>query len=184
MNKYTLQREDTLLLVIDIQTKLIHAIFNKEELLKNTSTLLEMAKAYEIPSLYTEQYPKGLGLTDEAILEELKERDSFLLEKTSYDAYLPELIEAIKKTGRKKVILVGAEAHICVFQTLRSLLANGYEVFVPFDAVGSRSKKNWKNALMNFREMGAFVSNTESILFDMIKDAKDPHFKALQKLIM
>lgn len=183
MKNFKVQRDSALIFVVDIQGRLMPAMADPKGVVKNTSTLLHAAKAYALPAVYSEQYPKGLGPTEEEVLKLLEELDAFRLEKTQYNATLPEMMEAIKKTGRKQIILTGTETHVCVYQTVRSLLEAGYELFVPYDAVGSRSEKNRDNALEQFREMGAVVTNTETLLFDLMKDAKDPHFKELQQYI-
>ena len=100
-----------------------------------------------------------------------------------FSAYTEEIVTAIKETGGKKIIITGMEAHICVFQTVRDLLAAGYEVFVVSDAVCSRTKGNYLNALSLMSNMGAVVTNTETVLFDLLKEAGTAEFKALSPLI-
>lgn len=180
-----LDRDKSALLVIDMQVKLVNAMSDStESLSRNHKALLEGARLYEIPTFYSEQYPKGLGPTIDEILEPLKAVDAFRVEKTAYDAALPELVDALAASRRTQLVVTGIETHICVFQTIRSLLELGYEVFVPADAVSSRSAANKKSALRLLSQYGAVVGNTEMFLFDWIKDAKDPHFRALQKTIM
>lgn len=179
---FTLSAEHALVLVVDIQDRLVAAMPTAQKLIRSTGTLLRMAEAYDLPTMLSEQYPKGLGRTVEALAPHL-ENALFRLEKTAYNAASPELLAALKASDRKQIILTGIETHICVLQTARTLLAHGFDVFVPLDAVGSRSKTNWKNGLALLDAMGAVVTNTETVLFDLMKDAKDPHFKALQALI-
>ncbi|MFZ5626520.1 MAG: isochorismatase family protein, partial [Bacillota bacterium] len=87
------------------------------------------------------------------------------------------------KIGRPKIIVTGMEAHVCVFQTVRDLLKIGYNVFVVSDAVCSRSKENYLNALSLMQQMGAVITNTESVFFDLMKEAGTPEFKELSRLI-
>lgn len=181
--QYTLQREAAALLVIDEQDRLLKAIRQEDTLRKNTSVLLEAAKAYHLPAFYSEQYPKGLGSTNPAILKGLEELSAFRIEKTAYNAASAEMLAALQASGRRQIVVMGAESHICVFQTVRSLLGQGFSVFVPADAVSSRTVDNWQIGLSLMREMGAVISSTEALLFDLIQDARDPYFKPLQALI-
>ena len=178
-----LDRNKIALLVIDIQDKLLPAMMEQQRLLKNTKVLLSMAEEYQLPTFYSEQYPKGLGLTNASIKEQLDTLHAFHLEKTAYSALLPPLEEALKKSERSQIILCGMETHICVFQTARALREAGYEVLLPVDALSSRTELNWRMGLRQLEQHGCWLSTTESILFDVIKDAKDPSFKTLQALI-
>lgn len=183
LHPFQVRRQDVALFIIDIQEKLLPIMPNPEEIKKQNEFLLKIAKAYELPTLYTEQYPKGLGGTVEPLDSLLKETGAIYASKTSYNGLTPEIREGLKKTGRNQVIIGGIETHICVYQTTRSLLAEGYEVIIDQDAVGSRFPGNKANALDLFTQMGATVMNTETIMFDLMGDAKDPHFKELQALI-
>nr|WP_157885391.1 isochorismatase family protein [Ndongobacter massiliensis] len=183
IERYRLRRTDAVLFIIDIQEKLLPIMQNQMETVKNTDVLLQAAQAYNIPALYSEQYPKGLGATVKPLRTHLSEQDAWGLSKTSYDAVLPELRSYLQKLNRPQIVVTGMETHICVYQTVRSLRALGYEVFLPADAITSRDPGNKKTALALLRDMGCIVTNTECLLFDLIGDAKDPHFKALQSLI-
>lgn len=183
MKNFSIKKNNSVVFVIDMQDSLLKAMNNKERTLKFANIILEAAKTYSIPVIYTEQYPKGLGKTCTELMDKIENLNNIGFEKTQYNAYLPEVSKALKDINKKQVVLIGIEAHICVFQTIRALIENEYEVFVPFDAVDSRNEENYKNGLEMAREMGSVISNTESILFDLMKDAKDPHFKELQALI-
>jgi nicotinamidase-related amidase len=136
----------------------------------------------ELPVLATEQYPRGLGSTVEEIKQDLPEK-VVVSEKISFDACTDEIRQALLASGRKQVIICGMETHVCVYQTVRRLLADGYEVFVAADAVGSRTVANKENALAMFRQMGAVVSNTETLIFDLLQVAGTPLFKQVSALI-
>lgn len=181
MNKFTLDKQDTILMVIDIQERLVPAMSLADQVIKNTTILISAAKEFNMPIITTEQYPRGLGPT----LGELKDLigPNYLFEKTSFTAYTEEVKLALEKLNRKKVIITGTETHVCVLQTIRDLLASGYDVFIASDAVCSRSQANFLNALDLIKSMGAVVTNTESIVFDLLKDAASPEFKTLSKLI-
>lgn len=183
MKNFKLNRKDVVFAFIDIQDKLLNAISNKDEILKNAEILSNAAKITESESLFTVQYPEGLGYTNEKIKAPLSEKEEF--GKLNFNAYEDEdIYTEIKKLKKRQFILCGIEAHICVFQTVRNLLACGYEVFIVENAVGSRDEKNAKNSIEQMREMGAVITNVETVLFDLAGVAGTGEFKALQKLII
>lgn len=175
------KKDHILLLVIDEQPRLMNALENGENTVLNTITLIEASQKYQIPVLATEQYPKGLGNTDERILAELDKNNIY--EKTIFDAATAEVLDFIEKNNIKKVVIAGAEAHICVYQTTRSLLNLGINVFLPKDALASFKESQKEEALKTLREMGAVRTETETILFDLARDSKDPNFKFISGLI-
>lgn len=181
MDKYTLNRDEAALLIIDIQERLVPAMLNGEAVIRNNCILLEAADAFAMPVLLTEQYPRGLGGTVAEISEKIGESPVF--EKISYTALIPEVLNHLEGLGRKKIIVTGMETHVCVFQTVRDLLEKGYQVFLASDAVASRTKSNYKNGLALMSQMGAVVTNTETIVFDLLKQAGTPEFKRMSKLI-
>ncbi|WP_313756051.1 hydrolase [Tissierella sp.] len=181
MEKYTLNKDNTVLFVIDIQEKLASIMKYKEQVIDNTKILITAAKEMALPIIVTEQYPKGIGPTVVDIKETINNVEIF--EKNSFTAYIDEVKEVLEATGRKKVIITGMETHICVFQTARDLIDNGYEVFIARDAVCSRTKENFLNGLELVKDAGAVISNTESIVFDLLKVSGTPEFKVLSKLI-
>lgn len=181
MDKYYLNKEDAVLIIIDIQERLVPAMSGGERSVKNTNVLIAAAESMGIPVIVTEQYPKGLGCTVPQIEENLGKAVKF--EKTAFSGCIDGVRDHLNKTNRKKVIITGMETHVCVFQSVRDLLKQGYYVFVAADAVCSRTEENYSNALSLMREMGAVISNTETILFDLLKEAGTPQFKALSKLI-
>lgn len=182
--KYHCRRDDAAVMVVDVQGVLLGIQQNQEKTVKNISILLEAAKAYEMPALYTEQYPKAMGPTVEPLLSLLKECHAAYDSKTVFNGMTDKMIRALGETGRKQVILMGMETQACVFATCRALLEHGYDVIVPRDCVTSRFAENWENALDVLQEMGAVIMNMEMVLLDLIGDAKDPQFRSLQKLIM
>ncbi|MCY6485043.1 hydrolase [Clostridium aestuarii] len=181
MNKFTLFKEDSLLLIIDIQEKLVSAMKDGNQVIKNTNILISAAKEMNLPIFFTEQYPKGLGGTSPEINDHLENAIKF--EKNSFSACSDNFIFNLKETGKKKIILTGTETHICVFQTARDLISLGYEVFVVSDGVISRTKENYMNGLDLMKNMGAIITNTETVLFDLLKKSGTPEFKLLSKLI-
>lgn len=181
MNKYILDREDTVLLIIDIQDRLVKPMKYAEKVIEKTKILISAAEELNMPIIYTEQYPKGLGNTVPELEEVLKNGERF--EKVEFSAYTEEVKKYIQSTGRKKVIISGMETHVCVFQTARDLLSDGYDVFIVGDGVCSREKENYLNGLSLMTDMGAVITNTETVIFDLLKKAGTPEFKILSKLI-
>lgn len=174
-------RSKTLLLVVDIQPKLMTSVEEGERVTKNTVGLIKAFKAYDLPIIATEQYPKGLGRSDERILSELC--DEKIFPKTSFNALIPEVLDFIKDNDIKNVVVTGAEGHICIYQTIRSLLDLGLNVFYVDDAIGSFTNKLKDVAKASLRDMGAVLVNTELILFDLAIDSKDSNFKLISKLV-
>lgn len=174
-------REKTLLLVVDEQPKLMKTMENGDKTVTNTLTLLKAFKEYDMNYLATEQYPKGLGRSDDRILELIEGEKIFA--KTLFDAAIPEVVDYIEKEEITKVLVVGAEGHVCIYQTVRSLLDMGLEVFLVEDAVSSFTEDLKKTALSSLGQMGAVLVNTEMVLFDIARDSKDPHFKFISNLV-
>lgn len=174
-------KEKSLLLVVDIQPKLMTSMDKGERTVTNTVGLIKAFKEYGMHVLATEQYPKGLGRSDERILAEIDEENIFA--KTSFNALTPEVFEFIKENKIEKVFVTGAEGHICVYQTIRSLLDLGLDVFYVDDAISSYSDELKKIARKSLIDMGAVLVNTELVLFDLAVDSKDPNFKFVSNLV-
>lgn len=181
MDKFILDSEDSVLMIIDIQEQLVPVMKYGAEVIKNTNILIAIAKELKIPIIVTEQYPKGLGKTVPEIRSNIEE--VFPYEKITFSAYTDKVALDLEKIGRKKVIITGMETHICVLQTARDLLAAGFKVFLVKDAVCSRTCENYLNGLSQMSLMGALVTNTETVFFDLMKKAGTPQFKRLSKLI-
>jgi len=183
LERFNLDAQSTLLMVIDIQEKLCKAM--DPEILASTtanvSILLEASREYNIPVLVSEQYPAGLGAT----IPELKEAAAITpLEKMSFSCCGDEgIVAKIAGSGRKTIIVTGMETHICVLQTVLDLLKNGYDVQVVSDAVISRKKGNWRIGLSLAAAAGALISSTETILFQLLQRAGTAEFKKLSKLV-
>ena len=178
-----LNLEDSLVLIIDVQEKLLNAVFNKEQVEKKSAIVAEAAKILGIPVVVTEQYPKGLGNTIPAVKDALAE-DTEIFEKTAFSALNnEEILEAIKKHNKKQILIFGIETHICVSQTTAALRELGYEVNVIKDACGSRAEEEYLAGLERMKDNGAYIITTEIALFEWLKGAKHPNFKAVQALI-
>jgi nicotinamidase-related amidase len=179
------RRENSALLIIDMQTRLAAAMpaSERERVLRNSGILIDAAMQLGIPIIHTEQYPHGLGPTETVLAERLNSAAQ-RLEKTAFSCCAAEGFDAAACADqRTQWILCGMEAHVCVLQTALELHARGVEVFVVADAVCSRIEANRANALDRLRQAGIVVSNTESVLFEWLRDASHPQFKALSALI-
>lgn len=173
------------LVILDLQIRLLAAMpeVARAAVVKNTEIFLQAAQAMEVPVIYTEQYPKGLGPTVPALMERMPETVQ-AVEKTGFSCCSDENFrKAVGLAGRRQIILVGQEAHVCVLQTAFDLLAEGYEVFVLGDTVCSRTLGNKENGLARMREAGIIISNLESVLFEWLRDASHPHFKLISTLL-
>lgn len=172
--------KDSVLLIVDVQERLAVVMEERETVSKNINVLLEMARTFGMEVLVTEQYPKGLGKT---VGEIRLEPSDHVEEKVMFSALTEGVQSKLKELKKKNVLVVGMETHICVFQTVRDLMEAGYYVTVPQDAVCSRTKENKQNGLYLMNTAGALISNTETVLYDMLKEAGTSEFKALSKLI-
>lgn len=178
-----LNQNNSLLLVIDVQDKLLNAVFNKTTLERKAQIMASAAKILGIPTFVTEQYPKGLGSTTNSIKDVLAEKAQ-IFEKTSFSALKnEEIVEAIKKSGKEQVIVFGIETHICVSQTTTALIEAGYDVSIIKDACGSRSEDEYISGLNRMQENGAHIITAEIALFEWLESAKHPNFKEVQSLI-
>ena len=181
-----LNREDTLLLVVDIQEKLVPAI-HKELLpvsLKNMKIAIEAAGALGLPIILTEQYPKGLGPTIPEIMRSLEGKEYRRIEKVTFSCARDEgFLKAVASANRKQVAIVGMETHVCVYQTAVDLRRAGYSVFVLDDAVSSRFLHNYQSGLQALRDAGCTVYSTETAIFQLLKVAATPEFRKVASLI-
>ena len=181
MKNFRLEREDSLILVVDVQERLVPAMKDAKETIENTKILLEAAKEMDVDIIATEQYPKGLGATIEEVKEYIE--DENIYSKIEFSGCIDPIEAFIKESKKKNIILLGMETHVCVYQTTRDLLSLGYKVFIVRDAVSSRTEENFLNGLDLLKEMGAIITNTETVLFDLLKKAGTDEFKAVSKLI-
>jgi nicotinamidase-related amidase len=177
-----LKKEKTVLLVIDIQERILPVIHEWETVVTNVLKLINGFRIMNIPVYYTEQYPKGLGTTETQI--KLALGDSKLYEKMTFSCFgAGDLFEELKHKGIEQVVVCGVESHVCVQQTVLDLLANGFQVNLAADAVSSRRKFDYEAALNRMRSNGAEVTVTESILFELLNVCGTDEFKAVSKLV-
>ena len=178
-----LDRKEAFLLVIDIQERLSAAmpVAERAAFEKNVQTLIKAALRLGLPIIASEQYPKGLGPTVASLRALLPEAP---LEKLEFSCGAAKPVaRKIMQSERTQAIVVGMEAHVCVFQTVRDLLRGPYAVFLPQDAVLSRTEANRGVGLRLCEKAGATVTSTEAVLFDLLGVAGTPEFKELSPLI-
>jgi nicotinamidase-related amidase len=176
----------SLLLVVDVQERLAAAMprDSLERTVKNTNLLLEAAAILKVPVVASEQYPKGLGPTLAPILERLSNVGAAPIDKLSFDASAePRIAREIARIGPRAVIVVGMEAHVCVFQTARELTRRGHVVHVVADAVASRTEANRRAGLALVERTGASVTVAEAVVFDWLERAGTDAFRAVSKLV-
>jgi nicotinamidase-related amidase len=166
------------LLIVDIQEAFRGVIPGADAIIARAQILARAATLLELPIIVSEQYPKGLGTTVPELGEALA--GALVLKKTTFSA---AHAEGFSLAGRDQVIVCGTETHICVAQTVLDLLAADAEVWLACDALGSRSADDRALAIQRLALAGAVPSSTESICFELMKDAKNPHFKEIQGLI-
>lgn len=174
-------RDTGALLVIDVQERLAAAMdpARYDRLLNRTAAALEGAKALGLPIAVTEQYPKGLGPTVKAVAERVP---GFApVEKVEFSAWLPAVATAL--AGRPKVLVLGMETHVCVFQTVRALVDAGLEPHLLVDAVLSRSPVDTEAGLRLCADAGARLTTVEAVLFDALGKAGGPDFKAVSAAV-
>src|SRR5574344_232525 len=178
-----LEKDNSLLLIIDEQEKLVTAL-DKDIAIKNTTILAKAAKILGIPAIVTQQYPKGLGETITELKGILPENTKYF-DKTSFSAVKESgFLELIKSYGKTQIVICGIETHICVHQTTADLLDAGFEVYVAKDACASRAKYEFKQGIERMQENGAKITCVEIALFEGLKSSKAEHLKEIQDLII
>lgn len=183
VGKFKLDTDKAVLVVIDIQERLVPAMPQKVYArLRNTvAMLVEAAKLLGVPVITTEQYPQGIGHTVPELAGSCSEK---VVEKVSFGCCgEPDFIAAIKESGRSQVLVTGMEAHVCVYQTVLGLLEHGYHVHLVRDAICSRNKVDFLAGVASAAEAGAVVTTAETVLFQLLKESTHDHFKAISKLV-
>jgi nicotinamidase-related amidase len=178
--------ERTLVLVIDIQERLAPAMpeARMKDLTRSAKILIEGAKELGGKILATEQYPKGLGHTITPVAELLERAQVERLEKVAFSACGSDLFnDALRVANPEAIVLIGMETHVCVFQSVRDLTAQGFTVHVPCDGVASRRDDHREAGLRLCERAGAVITTSESVLFDWMNCAGTPEFKKLSALV-
>lgn len=177
-----LSRELAALVLIDVQGKLAQLMHEREALFDNLQRLIQGVRVLGLPVLWLEQYPQGLGPTIPEVARLLSDLQP--VAKMSFSAWGCEAFrQRLEASGRRQVLLAGIEAHVCVYQTAVDLLAAGYTVEVVGDAVSSRTAANRQLGLERMRAAGARWTGVEMALFELLRTAAAPAFKAIARLV-
>lgn len=177
-----IKKEDAVLVAIDFQTKLMPAMTDMKNLEETAEKLIKGIRILDIPVLVTQQYTKGLGPTTEKIGNALGEH--IPIEKNTFSAMgTPDFVKELEKTGKKSVILIGIEAHICVQQTALQLLEAGYQVYVIQDCIASRKESDSLCSLQRMAVAGAVITTYEAILYELMGGSKAEGFKAISAIV-
>ena len=183
-NMTLLSQMDTVLVVIDIQERLIPAMKKGPLVVWNTRRLIDGTKLFDVPVIVTEQYPQGLGPTVPELIAVLPESVPIFEKKTYSACLVSEFVDALRNGENvRKVLLTGIESHVCVLQTALDLLALGYEVHLVADAISSRFVSDYDIALRRLESSGVMLTTTESVLFQWCRTAAAPQFKELSCII-
>lgn len=175
-----MQPSRSLLLVVDVQERLVPAVHEPASLVDACAWLVRLANELAVPVRLSEQYPQGLGFSDSAIRDQVAQ--NAILEKVHFSCAAEESCRAaIEETGRDHIIVAGIEAHVCVLQTVLDLVKLGKEVFVVADAVSSRNPDNARLGIERMRQAGAQIVCREMVFFEWLQKAGTDSFRTLSK---
>jgi nicotinamidase-related amidase len=182
----------SILVIIDLQGKLMDMVQRPAMVLETTKRLLRLAELFSVPVVLTEQYPKGIGPTHPEIraVYDALPTPKFFLEKTAFgccgDAGFEALLAAARPglpAQQRQIVVAGIEAHVCVLQTVLELLRSGHQVQLCWDAVSGRGGEYRQHAMERMAAAGATLTNHESVGFEWARDKNHPQFKALSGLL-
>ncbi len=173
---------NSVLVVVDVQDKLLAKIPAAAELVRNVGFLLDVANLLGVPAIATEQYPKGLGPTTPDLARRLPPD---LPAKTAFSCCgAAGFLGNLRRLARPNIVLAGMETHVCVAQTALDLLEAGLTVFLPVDALAARGSVDHDAALRRLERAGAVPTSAEAVAFEWVADAAHPQFKAVSKLVI
>jgi isochorismate hydrolase len=172
----------SMLLVIDLQQKMLPAIAEGEQVLSRCIWLIRAAQRLGVPVAACEQYPKGLGPLERAVRELIP--DEAIARKNRFSAVAAQCLAALPGADRAQTILIGVEAHVCLLQTALDLYGDGKEVFVVADCVGSRRLADRDLALERMRQEGVRIVSREMVVFEWLGEAGTPQFRTLNKELL
>lgn len=179
-----INKENSLLLIIDMQEKILPAMDKKEELLDNSLALLKGFQTLKIPIFSTVQYKKGLGDITPLLLSSLNDAEYAFIEKFEFSCMQnSSFVEELQKFERRKIFVIGIESHVCVEQTVIDLIEEDYHPIVVADCVSSRKPYDKKISLERMRDYGADITTYEAALFELLVTSKAAEFKAISNLI-
>ena len=173
---------DSVVVVVDVQDKLLAKVPTGPTLVRNAGFILDAANLLDVPAVATEQYPKGLGPTTAEIARRLT---GAVPPKTAFSCCgAAGFLHSLRELGRPNVVLVGMETHVCVLHTALDLLEAGFTIFVPVDAVASRHAIDHDTALRRLERTGVVPTTAEAVAFEWVGDASHPQFKAVSRLVV
>jgi len=171
--------ETAVVLLIDLQERLVPAIHDGDTVVARAGRLAEAARLLNVPIRATEQYPAGLGPTVPALAGYAQST----MTKTAFSATGDPAFHELLPAGVSEIMVAGCEAHVCVLQTVLGLLPRGRRVLMVADAVGSRDPADRAAAIDRARQHGAEIVTTEMVLFEWLRDSQHPKFREVQKLL-
>lgn len=177
-----LNREQSVLVIVDLQETLLKTIKVGQEITNNIQLLVQVAQTLEVPTLYTTQNAEKLG----GVIPKLERfvRDIPVMDKLCFScAGSDEFMKQLQSLGRTQIILTGIEAHICIMQTALDLMKAGYTVHTPYDAIASRQKRDWKYALLRLAHSSVIVSSVESVIYEWLQEAGTDLFRSVLPLL-
>lgn len=177
-----LSREQSVLVVVDLQKSLLKTIKVGQEIADNIKLLVQVAQTLEVPILYTTQNAEKLG----GVIPELETLvgDTPVMDKLCFScAGSDEFMKQLQSLGRAQIVLAGIEAHICILQTALDLVKAGYTIHTPYDAIASRQKRDWKYALLRLSHSGVIVSSVESVIYEWLQEAGTDLFRSVLPLL-
>jgi nicotinamidase-related amidase len=176
-----MNRDDTALVVVDVQEKLMPLIAGHKRIVWNIGRLLDGAQMLNVPAVATEQYPKGLGHTLPELVAKI---ETAIPDKLLFSCgACGDLFTQLAERGVNKLLLCGIEAHVCVQQTAMDLMAAGFRIYLAVDAIGARFDIDRDIALRRMESSGATLTTTEAALFEWCEAAGTPEFKQISQLV-
>lgn len=174
---------NTALILVDVQGKLAQIVHESEQLHKKIVQLIKGVQLLDIPIIWLEQYPEGLGPTTEEIKLLLEENNEPLAKMRFSPCKNSDFKSIIDDLDKENFLVAGIEAHICVYQTVRELLNDGKNVEYVQDGISSRTLENKQIAMEKMKSLGAFPTSVEMALFELLETAEHPNFKEISRII-
>lgn len=182
MNPIRFILEETALLVVDVQEKLLPHVHNSKQVVRQVGRLVDAAQGLELKMMVTEQYRKGLGLTVPILAGRWPEGTP-VCEKLKFSAVVEPVEEQLNEWRTRGVLVCGVETHVCILQTCLDLLHKGWHVAVVTDAVGSRRKEDHEAAILRMVQAGVVPTTVEAIIMELVVEAGTPRFKTVLPII-
>jgi len=182
---HVLRREDTLLVVVDMQEPFLRGIHDRERLIGNVRLLIEAAAVMQVPVIPTVQYAERMGGVVPEIMQAFPDFSACVsVDKMCFScAGADGFLEGIASFGRRQILLCGVETHICVSQTALDLASQGYQVHVAADAISARSLEKHKLGMERMRDSAVLPCAAEAAVYEMLREAGTPEFKAVLALV-